>query len=143
MKQARELTPAREHHVRALSAISTQMHDHVTSLGETIRLRHAERRHSEENIRKAADEVQWIQHERKFSSASERESLDSHLEKAKTALDLQRARDETLRDEINKLVEQQKASSEAWQRCGSLVDAVVRAFGPAGEDVGMRIRGQA
>ncbi len=143
MNQAQLLTPVREHHVRSLSAISTQMHDHVTSLGETIRLRHAERRHSEESVRKAVDEVQWIQRERKFTSKSERESLDSHLEKAKAALDLQRARDESLRDEINQLVKQQKVSSEAWQRCGSLVDTVLRAFGPAGKDVGMRIRGQA
>lgn len=143
MIQAQQLTPEHEHHVRALSAISTQMHDHVSSLGETIRQRQSERRHSEENVRKAADEIKWIQREQRFSGASERRSLDSHLEKATAALDLQRARDETLRDEINQLVEQQKASSEAWQRCGSLVDTVLRAFGPAGEDVGMRIRGQA
>lgn len=143
MKQAQQLTPAREHHVRALSAISTQMHDHVLSLGETIRLRQSEQEHSEENIRKAADDIQWAQREQRFSAVSERESLASHLEKAKTALDLQRARDESLRDEINQLVELHKASREAWQRCGSLVDAVLRAFGPAGEDVGMRIRGKA
>ena len=143
MKGIQTLTPARERHLRSLSSVSTQLHNHVLTLGDTIRLREDERRHAVANIEEAEKYLTWLKREEKFASGSKRESLDRDLTKAKKHLEQERGRAQSLADEIAELNQQTSAASDAWRRAAQLVDTVLKAFGPAGQGVDSRMRGQA
>lgn len=136
-------SPARERHLRELADLSTQMHKHMVSLEETIRARHEERRHAEDNVRQLEKEAEFLERELRFAGASSRQSLRERLAKAVKARDAEGARDGQLVADIEQLQRQESAVREAQQRCGSLVEAVLKSFGTARQDVDRRMRGKA
>jgi hypothetical protein len=143
MIAAQAHTPARERHLRELAKLSTQLHRQLVSLGDTIRVCTDERRHAADNVQKIEKQVEWLLREQRFAGASSQKQLAKQLACAEVEQQAERERDQSLIVELDELRRQESALSEAQRRYGALVEQVLRAFGPAGQDVGRRLQGQA